>query len=239
VACACPERGIWRILLAILVPVDYAAGRKRKSCAGHRTAWPGGVVLVSLREPFVLGAVAHLTASFSYNRLDNPTPLSTSSSIKKLSFNPFTTSGRSRIRKAILRSGPAYEHLQLQTTVDQAGPGKKKQGWRLGTLVSCYAVAVCLLLELALLTYALVTNRPRNGLGMLYEGHCAKVKRLSILLLLPLNIIGTVLISTSNYVMQAVSAPTRQEVDRSHAEGGFRNIGMPTSYDMLWSRPYK
>jgi hypothetical protein len=73
---------------------------------------------------------------------------------------------------------------------------------------------------------------------MLYEGHCEKVKRLSILLLLPLNIIGTILISTSNYVMQAVSAPTRQEVDRSHAGGGFRNIGMPTSYDMLFSQPY-
>lgn len=198
-----------------------------------------GITSRTLRSQCRRQQAVHLTASFSYNRLDNPTPLSTSSSIKKLSFNPFTTSGRSRIRKAILRSGPAYEHLQLQTTVDQAGPGKKKQGWRLGTPVSCYAVAVCLLLELALLTYALVTNRPRNGLGMLYEGHCERVKRLSILLLLPLNIIGTVLISTSNYVMQAISAPTRQEVDRSHAEGGFRNIGMPTSYDMLWSRPYK
>jgi len=185
----------------------------------------------------------HLTASFSYNRLDNPIPPSTSSFLKKLpfvsTFNPFATSARPRIRKAILRSGPAYEHPQLQTTADQAEPGKKKQGWRLGTLVSCYAVAVCLLLELGLLTYALLVNRPRNGLGILYEGHCEKVKRLSILLLLPLNIIGTVLISTSNYVMQAVSAPTREEVDQSHAKGGFRNIGMPTSYDMVFARPYK
>jgi hypothetical protein len=74
---------------------------------------------------------------------------------------------------------------------------------------------------------------------MLYEGNCDKVKKLSILLLLPMNIIGTVLISTSNYVMQSVSAPTRQEVNRSHVGGGFRNIGMPTSYDMLVGRPYK
>ena len=185
----------------------------------------------------------HLTTSFSYNRLDNPIPSPTSSFLEKLpfisTFNPFATSGRSRIRKAILRSGPAYEHPQSQTTADQAEPGQKTRGWRLGTLVSCYAVAVCLLLELGLLTYALLLNRPRDGLGILYEGRCEKVKRLSILLLLPLNIIGTVLISTSNYVMQAVSAPTREEVDQSHAKGGFRNIGMPTSYDMVFARPYK
>ena len=211
-ACPCSERGTRRILLAVLLPVGCVAGRKREPCARHCRAWPERPVLVSLHEPFHSRCrrqqqAVPLTTSLSHNELDNHTPLSTSSSLGILpfisAFNPFGTSGRSRIRKAIPRSGPAYERPQLQTTADQTEPGQKKRGWRLGTLVSCYAVAICLLLELVLLTYALLQNRPRNGLGMLYEGNCEKVKRLSILLLLPLNLIGTVLISTSNYVMQS------------------------------------
>jgi hypothetical protein len=182
-------------------------------------------------------------ASSSYDELDNPVPVATPSSFGLLSriaaCNPFAAPGRAHIRKAILGSGPSYQRPHPETRADLTKSGKRIQGWRFGTLMSCCAVATCLVLELALLIYSVRVNQPRRGLGMLYEGNCDKVKKLSILLLLPMNIIGTVLISTSNYVMQSVSAPTRQEVNRSHVGGGFRNIGMPTSYDMLLGRPYK
>ena len=181
--------------------------------------------------------------SSSHEELDNFAPVGATSSFGVLSrisaFDPFATHGRAHSRKPILGSQASYHRPQPEAGAELNVRVKRMQGWRLGTLVSCFAVATCLVLELALLIYSIRTNRPRGGLGMLYDGSCAKVKKLSILVLLPLNIIGTVLISTSNYVMQAVAAPTRLEVNQSHVRGGFRNIGMPTSYDMVNGRPYK
>ena len=68
--------------------------------------------------------------------------------------------------------------------------------------------------------------RPQNGTGMLYQGSCSRVKYLTVVLLLPINIIGTVLLGSSNYIMQCLAAPTRKSIDKAHAAGHFVEIGL-------------
>jgi hypothetical protein len=68
--------------------------------------------------------------------------------------------------------------------------------------MSIIAVGVCLIVELIMLVCAMTLGKPRgvqNGIGVLFQGKCSKVQRLSTLLAIPLNIIGTILIATSNY----------------------------------------
>lgn len=66
------------------------------------------------------------------------------------------------------------------------------------------------------------------GLGSIYEGSCAKTKKMSLLIHLGINALATVLLSGSNYCMQCLAAPTRAEVDKAHARRLWVDIGVPS-----------
>src|SRR5436305_1400306 len=65
-----------------------------------------------------------------------------------------------------------------------------------------------------------------------------KVRRLSTLFAISLNIISTVLIATSNYVMQCMCAPSRKEIDKAHAAGSFLNIGVSSMHNFDYNFDY-
>ena len=96
-------------------------------------------------------------------------------------------------------------------------------GWRGGVLACVVLVACCVLIEIALLVVAI---KLENGLGTLYHGSCARVKNLSNYLLIPLNVLGTITLSSSNYVMQILNAPNRQEIEKAHQSACFLNVGI-------------
>jgi hypothetical protein len=66
----------------------------------------------------------------------------------------------------------------------------------------------------------------RDGLYIIYDGNCTYTKRLNMLLHLGINIIGTLLLSASNYCMQALSSPSRIEVNEAHKSGKYLDIGI-------------
>ena len=76
-------------------------------------------------------------------------------------------------------------------------------------------------------------------LGTLYQGDCDHVRRLITYLLIPLNIIGTVSIGSSNYVMQCLMAPNRKEVDKAHLNGLYVNIGLSSAHNIPWLSGWK
>lgn len=127
----------------------------------------------------------------------------------------FTKERLELLWRKLLSSGPAHSAQRLpdDDTSDQPDAGRKLAGWRKGTWVCCGGVVLCIITELVLLIWLTKTS---IGAGILYEGSCDKVKNLSIWLLLPLNIAATVLIGTSNYVMQVMTAPSRSEIDQAH-----------------------
>lgn len=49
-----------------------------------------------------------------------------------------------------------------------------------------------------------------------------------------INIVSTLLLGASNYCMQTVSAPMRQDVDNAHARGKWLDIGIPSVRNVLY-----
>ena len=112
-------------------------------------------------------------------------------------------------------------------------------GWRGGVHASFIGVAICLTIELIFMIIVFRLGVPEDGLGTLYEGDCNHVRNLIIYLLIPLNIVGTISIGSSNYVMQCLMAPTRKEVDEAHARGLFASIGVSSMHNMSWLSTWK
>lgn len=64
------------------------------------------------------------------------------------------------------------------------------------------------------------------GFGTIQHGNCDQTKKLSLWLHLAINVLGTALLSASNYTMQCLSSPTRQDVDKAHAQNEWLDIGV-------------
>ena len=64
-------------------------------------------------------------------------------------------------------------------------------------------------------------------IGTILDGSCEKTKNLSLWLHLAINALSTILLGASNYCMQCLSSPTRQEVDKAHNQGIWLDIGVP------------
>lgn len=60
----------------------------------------------------------------------------------------------------------------------------------------------------------------------LFVGDCDRAHRLNTELHLLINVLSTILLGTSNFAMQALSAPTRKEVDVAHLKRQWLDIGV-------------
>lgn len=124
--------------------------------------------------------------------------------------------------RTTLRSGKGYSQLprgNAQTTI--------YHGWRLGASVSCVLVGICLILNVVATIYVLKNYPPGgDGLGVLMDSDCTKVRSLNSKFHYAINVIATVLVGASNYNMQCLTAPTRHEIDKGHAKGTWLDIGV-------------
>ena len=68
----------------------------------------------------------------------------------------------------------------------------------------------------------------QDGIGTIFMGDCGRSQLLNVYLHVAINILSTLLLGTSNYCMQLVSAPTREEIDRAHANKTWLDIGVPS-----------
>lgn len=55
---------------------------------------------------------------------------------------------------------------------------------------------------------------------------CKSAKGLSSWVTIAINVFSTILLAGSNYCMQVLSSPTRDEIDAAHARSSFLNIGI-------------
>ena len=76
-------------------------------------------------------------------------------------------------------------------------------------------------------------NGTINGSGTIFTGNCDKAAALSIWLHLVINICSTILLGCSNYCMQLLSSPTREEVDTAHEKHTCMDIGAPSVRNLL------
>jgi hypothetical protein len=64
--------------------------------------------------------------------------------------------------------------------------------------------------------------------GTLFRGSCDKARGMSVWIHLLVNVLSTLLLVASNYTMQVLSAPNRQELVRAHSQRYWLHIGVPS-----------
>ena len=106
-------------------------------------------------------------------------------------------------------------------------------GWRAGALASCLTALLVLIINISVMIWATAKYPLAGHVGLLFNGDCAKAKSINAWLQVAVNILSTVLLGASNYCMQCLSSPTREEVDRAHARGVFLHIGVPSAHS-IW-----
>lgn len=100
-------------------------------------------------------------------------------------------------------------------------------GWRTGALISFVGALSVSILNLVITVH--VWKHSTNGsIGTLIEGNCGTVKKFNVWIHLLVNALSTLLLCASNYCMQVLSAPNRQELDRVHAQRIWLQIGVPS-----------
>jgi len=99
-------------------------------------------------------------------------------------------------------------------------------GWRLGVFAGLCISTFVLLGNLALVFIGFRYSGYHNGIGILAQGRSASVARISTVYHVLINILSTLLLTSSNYCMQVLSSPSRDDIDRAHGEGTYVNIGI-------------
>lgn len=128
-------------------------------------------------------------------------------------------------------------YISLLSTRDgPASPPRAKysRGWRFGVLACASGACTVFLINLVATIWTLVTHGVGvGGRQVLYQGSCEETRKLNLGVHLLINVLSTILLSSSNYCMQCLSAATRKDVDAAHARGVWLDIGVP-SFRNLW-----
>jgi hypothetical protein len=100
-------------------------------------------------------------------------------------------------------------------------------GWRMGVLTGfCTAIFVLCANIALLIGGALSDSGYQSGISELILGNDRTVARWTAAYHALINILSTLLLCASNYTMQVLSSPTRQEVNEVHARGQWLDIGI-------------
>lgn len=113
------------------------------------------------------------------------------------------------------------------------GLSERYPGWRLpGLILSFLSVIV----TIALVTTLGVISRSSNLFGdrVLYHGSCDVSSQISLGFQLVINVISSIVLASSNFFMQIISAPTRKNVDVAHRKGAVLDIGIPSCRNLFW-----
>ncbi|KAM0723366.1 hypothetical protein Q7P37_000352 [Cladosporium fusiforme] len=82
---------------------------------------------------------------------------------------------------------------------------------------------------------------PNEDMGTLGSGNCDKVKRNNALIHVAINILSTLLLAASNFSMQILVAPTRQQINEAHKERKWLQVGVPSVRNLPrigWARRF-
>jgi hypothetical protein len=80
--------------------------------------------------------------------------------------------------------------------------------------------------NIAWVAYFAKASEIQHGIGTVYTGTSSQVKSYSLWIHLLINVLSTILLATSNFCMQLLVAPSREEVDEAHKQTRWLDIGI-------------
>ncbi|KAL3463519.1 hypothetical protein BJX64DRAFT_276406 [Aspergillus heterothallicus] len=116
------------------------------------------------------------------------------------------------------------DHNKTETDPKEQSPAGRFGGWKGTLLLGSITTVIVFILNLVMVLWA--TLHHSDAKSVLYSGHCDRVKNISAGVHFLINILSTLLLSASNFAMQCLSAPTREDLDRAHSQ--------PKSRSLLW-----
>ena len=113
----------------------------------------------------------------------------------------------------------------------RSGGGSLQKAWRQkgfyrSVLLFALASLLACIVNVSFTVWATVNHEVTAGLGILAENSCKETGKLSAILHVVINFISTILFAGSNYCMQCLSAPTRQQLDEAHKRRRWMDIGV-------------
>ena len=110
---------------------------------------------------------------------------------------------------------------------------QKSEGYHFGILCCAIASGTVLLINLTLTTWAFKQYGTQEGLGTILDGSCTETKKFAMWTHFGINVLSTLLLGASNYTMQCLSSPTREDINRAHSQNIWLNIGTPSIRNLL------
>ncbi|RGP72657.1 hypothetical protein FLONG3_6665 [Fusarium longipes] len=102
-------------------------------------------------------------------------------------------------------------------------------GWRrLATYLTILVFILSILLIALLITSVSMAGSQGSGFQnetVIWKADCTTTAQANLWIHLAINIFATGILASSNFFMQVLAAPTRHEIDKAHASGGWAEIG--------------
>lgn len=106
----------------------------------------------------------------------------------------------------------------------------RRQGqrdWRFGLFAGLSASIFVLTCNAGILLYGVLkSDRVHGSIATIVKGNVATTSRISTALHIFINVLSTTLLTSSNYAMQLLCAPTPEEISRAHQTGKWLEIGL-------------
>ncbi|KAI1370773.1 hypothetical protein F4677DRAFT_457612 [Hypoxylon crocopeplum] len=103
-------------------------------------------------------------------------------------------------------------------------------GWKQAAKVNCIVLAVMSVMLVACLIAASVQVGGIQKALFFYDGDCdgGNVSKVNMVLHLFINVVSTLVVTSSNFFMQVLNSPSREEVNAAHFKGSWMGIGIPS-----------
>jgi hypothetical protein len=101
------------------------------------------------------------------------------------------------------------------------------RGWRMGIVIGSCMSSIVLGVNITILIVGVTRGKGfENGFAVPMSGTASDMSRWSSAMHLVINALSTILLAASNYTMQVLSSPTREDIDRAHAKHEHLDIGV-------------
>lgn len=116
-----------------------------------------------------------------------------------------------------------YHHPKIQ----------KIEGYHFGILCCAVVSATVMVVNCTLTIWASRRYDLQGGIGTIRDGSCSETRDIAVWIHLGINVLSTLLLGASNYTMQCLSSPTREDINRAHSHNVWLNVGTPSIRNLL------
>jgi hypothetical protein len=96
----------------------------------------------------------------------------------------------------------------------------------MGVLFGCCMSTLVLLCNLAIIVTGAIKGYNEEGIADLMTGDETRISQWNTAFHVAINALSTVLLAGSNYTMQVLSSPTRDDIDKAHGKNRWLEVGV-------------